>query len=72
MFGFGCGESPISVTRKRTYLLSAQLRWPFITTEAAAAIANRADLVAVVGHGIGRPQRDVEVDVDRWMAGRIF
>ena len=72
MFGFSCGESPIAVTRKRTYLLSAQLRWPFLTNDAAAAIGDRADLVAVVCRGTGRSQPDVELDVDKWMAGRIF
>ena len=72
MFGFGGGESPISITRKRTYLLSAQLRWPFITHDDAATIRDRAGLVALVKRGTGRCLPDVEVDVDRWMAGRTF
>ena len=72
MFGFQGGESPETVTRKRSYMAEAQRRWTFLTNFDASTIRNRLQLVRIVKDRSGRPMADVELDVDEWMSGKSF
>jgi hypothetical protein len=72
MFGFSGGESDATVVRKRTYLVEARERWPFLTHYDASTVKVPQQLVTMVKERSSVSQAEAERDVFKWMAGKSF
>lgn len=72
MFGFRGGESAEAVSRKRSHMADAQVRWPFLTHFDASTVKNDRQLVTMVKERCSMSQEDAENDVRQWMEGKVF
>jgi hypothetical protein len=72
MFGFQGGETAEAVTRKRSYMRDAQIRWPFLTYFDASTVKNETQLAALVADRSSRSRAEAEADVRAWISGKQF
>ncbi len=72
MFGYQGGESGETVARKRSYIVDARQRWPFLTPFDMTTIHNERQLATMVRDRTGLPKDQADAAVHSWMVGKAF
>ena len=72
MFGFRGGESPETVSRKKSYMSAAQQRWSFLTSFDLSTIKNEDQLTSMVKDRSGSSAEAAREDVRDWVRGKQF
>jgi hypothetical protein len=72
MFGFLAGESAETVQRKKSYMIEARRKWPFLTNGDCSTIHTETQLCALIKARSGAPEEMVRRDVCSWMEGKQF
>lgn len=72
MFGFQGGENTDVVARKRSYMKSAQQKWPFLTNFDCSTITTAGQLASLVKVRSSISEQRARQDVSDWMQGKEF
>ena len=72
MFGFTGSDNAETLDRKRTYMVEARARWPFMTYFDASTIKNERQLITLIKERSSRSLEEVETDVRTWLDGKSF
>ncbi|BDW99469.1 hypothetical protein [Maricaulis maris] len=66
MFGFRGGESPAVLSRQKSAMHSAQLKWPFLTNFDCSTIKDERQLSAMVQTRMSVSEETARDDVHQW------
>jgi hypothetical protein len=72
MFGFQTSENAETVQRKKSYVLDARRKWPFLTNFDCSSVHTEGQLCSLVVARSGMPRDAAIKDIRAWMLDKEF